>query len=80
MPYSVAKAPQCKSQHNDSDEDDDDFQPVITTGNTTDVRCKTICHQHIGSEQRCCNELCDGYRWLKDTLPISNQKLSNSVS
>ena len=67
---------QRKSRNDDSDSDDDDFQPAITTGNTTDVRCETIHRQRIESEQRCCNELCDSYRRLEDTLPVSNQKSS----
>ncbi|KAI9570034.1 hypothetical protein HD554DRAFT_2246643, partial [Boletus coccyginus] len=49
--HSAAKPLRRKAHNGDLDEDDDDFQPVITSGNTTDVRCETICHQHIKSEQ-----------------------------
>ncbi|KAF8841924.1 hypothetical protein BDN67DRAFT_989446 [Paxillus ammoniavirescens] len=73
---SAAKAPRRKSRNDDSDDDDDDFQPVITTGNTTDVRRETIRRQRIESEQRRRDELRDGYRRLKDALPVSNQKSS----
>lgn len=34
------------------DEDDDNFQPAITTGNTTDSCGETIRRQHIESVQR----------------------------
>ncbi|KAF8123976.1 hypothetical protein EV363DRAFT_1541847 [Boletus edulis] len=35
-----------------------------------------IRRQHIELEQRCRDELRDGYRPLKDALPVSNQKSS----
>ncbi|KAF9245710.1 hypothetical protein BU15DRAFT_40591 [Melanogaster broomeanus] len=73
---SAAKAPRRKARNDDSDDDDDDFQPAITTGNTTDVRRETIRRQRIESEQRRRDELRDGYRRLKDALPVSNQKSS----
>lgn len=73
---SAAKTPRRKARNDDSDEDDDDFQPAITTGNTTDVRRETIRRQRIESEQRRRDELRDGYRRLKDALPVSNQKSS----
>ncbi|KAH0837955.1 hypothetical protein J3R83DRAFT_6192 [Lanmaoa asiatica] len=73
---SAAKTPRRKARNEDSDEDDDDFQPAITTGNTTDVRRETIRRQRIESEQRRRDELRDGYRRLKDALPVSNQKSS----
>ena len=38
---------------------------------------RRICRQCIESEQRRRDELRDGYRRLKDALPVSNQKSSN---
>ncbi|KAF8140666.1 hypothetical protein EV363DRAFT_1393561 [Boletus edulis] len=73
---SAAKTPRRKSRNDDSDEDDDEFQPAIAAGSTTDVRRETIRRQRIESEQRRRDELRDGYRRLKDALPVSNQKSS----
>jgi hypothetical protein len=39
-------------------------------------RHEEICHQCIESEQRRRDKLRDGYRCLKDALPVSNQKSS----
>ena len=39
---------------------------------------ETIHCQCIESEQRRQDELHDGHRWLKDTLPISNQMSSKA--
>ncbi|KAH0834730.1 hypothetical protein J3R83DRAFT_10288 [Lanmaoa asiatica] len=54
---SAAKTLRHKARNEDSDEDDDDFQPAIATGSTTDVRRETIHRQRIESEQRCHDEL-----------------------
>ncbi|KAL4067342.1 hypothetical protein V8B97DRAFT_1977402 [Scleroderma yunnanense] len=73
---STTKAARRKSRNDDSDEEDDDFQPVASSSNTTDARRETIRKQRIESEQRRRDELRDGYRRLKDALPVSNQKSS----
>ena len=73
---SVTKAARRKSRNEDSDEEDDDFQPLPSSSNTTDARRETIRKQRIESEQRRRDELRDGYRRLKDALPVSNQKSS----
>ena len=74
--HSAAKTPRRKSHNDDSDEDDNDFQPMIAIGNTTDVHHETIHHQCIKSEQRHHDELCDSYCRLKDALSVSDQKSS----
>ncbi|KZT08634.1 uncharacterized protein LAESUDRAFT_648640 [Laetiporus sulphureus 93-53] len=56
-------------------DDDDDFNPVSTSANN-DMRREEIRRQRIESEQRRRDELRDGYRRLKDALPVSNQKSS----
>lgn len=58
-----------------SDDDEEDFAPVTTAGNS-DQRREEIRRQRIESEQRRRDELRDGYRRLKDVLPVSNQKSS----
>jgi hypothetical protein len=73
---SATKAARRKSRNEDSDDEDEDFQPVASTSNTTDARRETIRKQRIESEQRRRDELRDGYRRLKDALPVSNQKSS----
>lgn len=73
---SVTKAARRKSRNEDSDEEDDDFQPLPSGSNNTDARRETIRKQRIESEQRRRDELRDGYRRLKDALPVSNQKSS----
>lgn len=67
-----------KNDDSDDDEDDGDFQPAIPSvnGGSTDMRRETIRRQRIESEQRRRDELRDGYRRLKDALPVSNQKSS----
>jgi hypothetical protein len=66
-----------KHEDSDDDEDDADFQPVANnSGGSTDMRRETIRRQRIESEQRRRDELRDGYRRLKDALPVSNQKSS----
>ena len=72
----ATKAARRKSRNEESDEEDDDFQPVASSSNTTDARRETIRKQRIESEQRRRDELRDGYRRLKDALPVSNQKSS----
>ncbi|KAG6333746.1 hypothetical protein ID866_5347 [Astraeus odoratus] len=73
---SSTKTPRRKSRNEDSDDEDEDFQPAASTSNTTDARRETIRKQRIESEQRRRDELRDGYRRLKDALPVSNQKSS----
>jgi len=80
-PVTRPKAPvrrrSTKHEDSDDDEDDADFQPaVINSGGNTDMRRETIRRQRIESEQRRRDELRDGYRRLKDALPVSNQKSS----
>lgn len=62
----------------DSDDDDDDFNPgpAATFIGNGDNRRETIRRQRIESEQRRRDELREGYRRLKDSLPVSNQKSS----
>lgn len=64
------------SKSEDFSDDDDDFQPQIPSGATNEVRREEIRRQRIESEQRRRDELRDGYRRLKEALPISNQKSS----
>ncbi|KAG0707568.1 hypothetical protein DFH29DRAFT_631774 [Suillus ampliporus] len=73
---SATKATRRKSRNDDSDDEDDDFQPSIPANASTDMRRETIRRQRIESEQRRRDELRDGYRRLKDALPVSNQKSS----
>jgi len=72
----ATKATRRKSRNDDSDDEDDDFQPSIPANASTDMRRETIRRQRIESEQRRRDELRDGYRRLKDALPVSNQKSS----
>lgn len=58
----------------DSD-NDDDFNPT-SSAMSNDMRREEIRRQRIESEQRRRDELRDGYRRLKDALPVSNQKSS----
>jgi hypothetical protein len=78
-PATRSKAPRRRSSKNedsDDDEDDADFAPAANVGGSTDMRRETIRRQRIESEQRRRDELRDGYRRLKDALPVSNQKSS----
>jgi Helix-loop-helix DNA-binding domain len=59
----------CKSQF-----DINNFYPPFSHGH--DSRREEIRRQRIESEQRRRDELRDGYRRLKDALPVSNQKSS----
>lgn len=72
-------ARQIKKRSKGSDEfdsdNDDDFNPA-STALTNDSRREEIRRQRIESEQRRRDELRDGYRRLKDALPVSNQKSS----
>lgn len=71
------RAPRRKmSRNDDSDDEDDDFLPPSNITGSTDMRRETIRRQRIESEQRRRDELRDGYRRLKDSLPVSNQKSS----
>ena len=58
-----------------SDDDEEDYAPQLASANT-DQRREEIRRQRIESEQRRRDELRDGYRRLKDVLPVSNQKSS----
>lgn len=58
-----------------SDDDEEDFAPSTSAANS-DMRREEIRRQRIESEQRRRDELRDGYRRLKDVLPVSNQKSS----
>lgn len=70
---------QKKRAKNGSDDfnsdDDEDFNPM-TTATSNEQRREEIRRQRIESEQRRRDELRDGYRRLKDALPVSNQKSS----
>lgn len=58
-------------------DDDEDFTPSLGASSASnDVRREEIRRQRIESEQRRRDELRDGYRRLKDALPVSNQKSS----
>ncbi|EIN14405.1 hypothetical protein PUNSTDRAFT_56599 [Punctularia strigosozonata HHB-11173 SS5] len=57
------------------DEDDVEFTPSSLPAGS-DMRREEIRRQRIESEQRRRDELRDGYRRLKDALPVSNQKSS----
>lgn len=59
-----------------SDDDEEDFAPAPSTAAGSEVRREEIRRQRIESEQRRRDELRDGYRRLKDVLPVSNQKSS----
>jgi hypothetical protein len=58
-----------------SDEDDMEVAPM-TAEVVVQRRREEIRRQRIESEQRRRDELRDGYRRLKDVLPVSNQKSS----
>ncbi|KIK18495.1 hypothetical protein PISMIDRAFT_14341 [Pisolithus microcarpus 441] len=60
----------CRKSHNE------DFQYATSNSSTTDACRESIRKQHIESEQRHHNELWVGYHWLKDALPVSNQRSS----
>ncbi|KAJ1301668.1 hypothetical protein OPQ81_008906 [Rhizoctonia solani] len=71
-----------RNSRTDDDDDDDDFesdgdafraapQEVVVQRRREEIR-----KQRIESEQRRRDELRDGYRRLKDVLPVSNQKSS----
>jgi hypothetical protein len=64
------------SKHDDFSDDDDDFAPASAPTASNEVRREEIRRQRIESEQRRRDELRDGYRRLKDALPVSNQKSS----
>jgi hypothetical protein len=61
-----------------SDDEDEGEYPSATTTTAagTEARREEIRRQRIESEQRRRDELRDGYRRLKDALPVSNQKSS----
>jgi hypothetical protein len=71
-----------KSSADDFSDDDDDYAPVMpqsgATGSSSNPlgRREEVRKQRIESEQRRRDELRDGYRRLKDVLPVSNQKSS----
>ena len=74
-----ARQAQQKKRAKASDEfasdDDEDFNPTTSLA-SNDMRREEIRRQRIESEQRRRDELRDGYRRLKDALPVSNQKSS----
>jgi hypothetical protein len=71
------RAPRRKATRDmDSDDEDDDFQPTISSSANPDSRRETIRKQRIESEQRRRDELREGYTRLRETLPTSNQKAS----
>lgn len=77
---SSARQQQQKKRSKASDEfasdDDEDFNPMPSNAANNDMRREEIRRQRIESEQRRRDELRDGYRRLKDALPVSNQKSS----
>ncbi|KAI5998029.1 hypothetical protein EDD15DRAFT_2386780 [Pisolithus albus] len=73
---SATKSARRKSRNEDSDDEDEEFQPAASNSGNNDARRETIRKQRIESEQRRRDELRDGYRRLKDALPVSNQKSS----
>ena len=77
--YNPSRDRSKKSKSSDSD-DDDDFQPVTPPPHETGPsrRREEIRRQRIESEQRRRDELREGFRRLKDSLPVSNQKSSKA--
>lgn len=73
-PRQVKKRSKASADDFDSD-NDEDFTPSSNLANN-DMRREEIRRQRIESEQRRRDELRDGYRRLKDALPVSNQKSS----
>lgn len=66
-----------RARGEDFSDEEEEFQPQVpTTGGNNEVRREEIRRQRIESEQRRRDELRDGYRRLKDALPVSNQKSS----
>jgi hypothetical protein len=68
-----------REDDDDDDEDDEDINPSGILPSSEVVvakRREEIRRQRIESEQRRRDELRDGYRKLKEVLPISNQKSS----
>jgi hypothetical protein len=65
-----------KSEDFASDDEEEVDYPPPTTAAGTEARREEIRRQRIESEQRRRDELRDGYRRLKDALPVSNQKSS----
>ena len=68
-----------KSKSSDSD-DGDDLQPITPPPHKTGPsrRREEIRHQRIESEQRNRDQLREGYRRLKDSLPAPNQNPSKA--
>jgi len=62
--------------HDDTEDEDDDFQPAPPVGGSNESRRETIRKQRIESEQRRRDELREGYGRLKEALPQTNQKSS----
>lgn len=64
-------------QADDFSDDDDDFAPAAAAGpEIAGNRREEVRRQRIESEQRRRDELREGYRRLKEVLPVSNQKSS----
>ncbi|KAI6114198.1 hypothetical protein F5141DRAFT_1269758 [Pisolithus sp. B1] len=74
--HSATKSACRKSCNEDSDDEDEEFQPTTSNSGNNDAHCETIHKQCIESEQRCHNELRVGYHQLKDALLVSNQRSS----
>ncbi|KAH9081786.1 hypothetical protein EDB83DRAFT_2589908 [Lactarius deliciosus] len=75
-PISVSSVARSGPSMMTSPTDDDDFAPANVPAASNEVRREEIRRQRIESEQRRRDELRDGYRRLKDALPVSNQKSS----
>lgn len=65
-----------KSDDLSDDNEDGDYQPIASSDVLIQKRREEIRRQRIESEQRRRDELRDGYRRLKEVLPVSNQKSS----
>jgi hypothetical protein len=62
--------------HDDDFDSDEDDAPLPSSEVVVTKRREEVRRQRIESEQRRRDELRDGYRRLKDVLPVSNQKSS----
>lgn len=72
----AAAAPRRRSVQDDDFASDDDEPLPASTEVVATKRREEVRRQRIESEQRRRDELRDGYRRLKDVLPVSNQKSS----
>ncbi|KAI6111225.1 hypothetical protein F5141DRAFT_1274724 [Pisolithus sp. B1] len=74
--HSATKSTCRKSCNEDSDDEDEEFQPATSNSGNNDACHETIHKQYIESEQRRRNKLWVGYHRLKDALLVSNQRSS----